>query len=574
MELAIKEIEATQALNTRSKSDKTYHLIASFHEGERPTRNQLDDIEQTLADALGMGDHQRLAAVHDNTDHLHIHIAINKVHPETLRNVTPYRDYHLLQAACRELEQRHGLIVDMGDPEAERVSARAQDFEAQQGQESFQTWVKGEPSQRMAALLDRPEPSWEQLHQALDEYGLEIVPRGAGLVIRDQANHHLSIQASQVGRSLSKGELTKRLGDYQEPKDASKSSARAKRYEPKPFAKTPANALWKTYKDHQASIAADRQRQLNQLSVDLSKAYGALRKEHQEKRAVLKKRKDLRGSKKRAEYSVLRVERLGQQEAIKNEFAKRREAVRAAHRSQSWPDFLREQSEQGNSDALVALRRVKPRSDQPGASYVEGKPAAEPSFFPSFTYKVSRNGDVTYFLGKHQVVDEGKRIRVGERFDDKTIEAALRMARNQFGKNLRLKGSEAFQRQAAAVAGRLNMDVSFTNPELEAEKLSHVKTANWTDPVQAFIGSRNTTAEKVADILPHRRYNPQEDSGEATYRGLRSTKGGPMVALFEKAGEYLVKPVDTKNAQALRGVRLGSRINTETHSVKSHDKER
>lgn len=574
MELAIKEIEATQALNTRSKSDKTYHLIASFHEGERPTRNQLDDIEQTLADALGMGDHQRLAAVHDNTDHLHIHMAINKVHPETLRNVTPYRDYHLLQAACRELEQRHGLIVDMGDPEAERVSARAQDFEAQQGQESFQSWVKGEPGQRVTALMERPEPSWEQLHQALDEDGLEIAPRGAGFVIRDQADHHLSIQASQVSRSLSKGELTRRLGNYQEPLAAVKSPAQAKRYEPKPFAKTPANALWKTYKGSQALIAADRQKELKRLSVGLSTAYGALQKEYQAKRTALNKRKDLRGPKKRAEYSVLRVERLGKQEAIKNEFAKRREAVRAAHRSQSWPDFLREQGEQGNSDALAALRRVKPRSDQPGASYVEGNPAAEPTFFPSFTYKVSRNGDVTYFLGKHQVVDEGKRIRVGERFDDKTIEAALRMARNQFGKNLRLKGSDEFQRQAAAVAGRLNMDVSFTSPELEAEKVSHVKTANWTDPVQAFIASRNTTAGKVSDILPHRRYRPQEDSGEATYRGLRSTKGGPMVALFEKAGEYLVKPVDTKNAQALRGMRLGSRINTETHSVQSHNKER
>lgn len=31
LELAIKEIEATQDQNTRTKSDKTYHLIVSFH---------------------------------------------------------------------------------------------------------------------------------------------------------------------------------------------------------------------------------------------------------------------------------------------------------------------------------------------------------------------------------------------------------------------------------------------------------------------------------------------------------------------------------------------------------------
>ena len=34
---AVKEILATQAHNTRSRSDKNYHLVVSFPEGERPT---------------------------------------------------------------------------------------------------------------------------------------------------------------------------------------------------------------------------------------------------------------------------------------------------------------------------------------------------------------------------------------------------------------------------------------------------------------------------------------------------------------------------------------------------------
>jgi MobA/VirD2-like, nuclease domain len=35
---AVKEILATQARNTRSQADKSYHLVVSFPEGERPTR--------------------------------------------------------------------------------------------------------------------------------------------------------------------------------------------------------------------------------------------------------------------------------------------------------------------------------------------------------------------------------------------------------------------------------------------------------------------------------------------------------------------------------------------------------
>jgi len=42
---AVKEIIATQARNTRSHKGKDYHLVVSFPEGERPTRGQVEDIE-------------------------------------------------------------------------------------------------------------------------------------------------------------------------------------------------------------------------------------------------------------------------------------------------------------------------------------------------------------------------------------------------------------------------------------------------------------------------------------------------------------------------------------------------
>jgi len=74
-------IQATQAKNTRSKSDKTYHLVYSFPPGERPPLDVLHAIEDELCAAIGYADHQRISAVHIDTDHLHVHVAINKVHP-------------------------------------------------------------------------------------------------------------------------------------------------------------------------------------------------------------------------------------------------------------------------------------------------------------------------------------------------------------------------------------------------------------------------------------------------------------------------------------------------------------
>jgi hypothetical protein len=102
--MAVAEIKATQARNTRSKTDKTYHLVVSFPPGERPDAAQLRYIEDELCAAIGFQDHQRLSAVHTDTDHLHLHVAINKVHPRSFSNIEPYFDYKRLMETCARLE--------------------------------------------------------------------------------------------------------------------------------------------------------------------------------------------------------------------------------------------------------------------------------------------------------------------------------------------------------------------------------------------------------------------------------------------------------------------------------------
>jgi hypothetical protein len=108
-EEAVAEILHLQNLNTRAKGDKTYHLVISFPPGERPTAEQLQAIEADLVAAIGLAEHQRMSAVHTDTEHLHVHVAINKIHPETLRYVEPYFDKLRLMEACTRLELQHGL---------------------------------------------------------------------------------------------------------------------------------------------------------------------------------------------------------------------------------------------------------------------------------------------------------------------------------------------------------------------------------------------------------------------------------------------------------------------------------
>ena len=107
--LAIMEILATQSLNKRSRGDRTYHLVVSFEPGERPAPAQIEAIENELCAAIGLSSHQRISALHLDRAHLHLHIAINKVDPVTLRCIEPYYDKRKLMKACDELEIKHGL---------------------------------------------------------------------------------------------------------------------------------------------------------------------------------------------------------------------------------------------------------------------------------------------------------------------------------------------------------------------------------------------------------------------------------------------------------------------------------
>ncbi|HLN24849.1 MAG TPA: TraI/MobA(P) family conjugative relaxase, partial [Patescibacteria group bacterium] len=214
--VALIEIKHTQAMNTRA-TNKTLHLVVSFPAGERPTDPQLHVLEDGLCAALGMADHQRLSALHVNTAHVHLHVALNRIHPETVKCVDPSFGQRKLMAACRDLEIALGLSRDnhgLGRDDATQapVKGRAADMEAQTGRQSFAGWVQ--ETARDALLTAKAGGKWEGLHQAAAAHGLTLRPRGAGLVVTD-AEGARAVKASAVDRGLSLPALEAACGPYQ-----------------------------------------------------------------------------------------------------------------------------------------------------------------------------------------------------------------------------------------------------------------------------------------------------------------------------------------------------------------------
>ena len=70
---------------TRSK-DPVDHWLLSWKEGEQPTQAQCNEAVGILKRHLGMSSDQlAVFALHRNTVNYHLHVVLNRVHPDTLR---------------------------------------------------------------------------------------------------------------------------------------------------------------------------------------------------------------------------------------------------------------------------------------------------------------------------------------------------------------------------------------------------------------------------------------------------------------------------------------------------------
>ncbi len=220
-DLALVEIEATQALNTRAKSDKTYHLMVSFRPEDEAilTPEAFQRIENAMAEALGLDEHQRLCGVHKNTNNLHLHVAYNLIHPDRLTVATSlHYDFQKLSKACRALEKEFGLVVDNGmevnNSLEPKISQQAAAMEAHSGEQSFQSFVLGQREPLLAEIEIATD--WQEVHQALACYGIEVLPKTNGLVLANMEGKG-SIKASAVDRGLSRMHMEERLGAFVEP---------------------------------------------------------------------------------------------------------------------------------------------------------------------------------------------------------------------------------------------------------------------------------------------------------------------------------------------------------------------
>ncbi|HAG7328171.1 TPA: conjugal transfer protein TraI [Escherichia coli] len=571
-------IQATQAANTRSKAEKTYHFVYSFPPGEQPDLETLHAIEDELCAAIGLDEHQRVSAVHIDTDNLHVHVAINKVHPTGLQNIEPYYDQFRLMEACERLEVEHGLqrtfhgleakqrhqnrdiellpekapeqrdslfrehlrnAYDLSisePPEAKtlnglrklsdtrlqkqsadkaepvRIGAKVASVEAQSGIET----LTGYAARELAPAM-RKATSWQELHDAAAEHGLEVRQRGAGLVI-GEPDLGIWAKASNVGRDLSMKTLTDRLGLFQPSERQAEAKANRKRYEPRP--RRPDNpttaGLFNQYqRERQAAILARRQG-LDQIKRESAAFNAQVRQWSQTERMLLKVAG--KGPTKRLMYGTIKQQADASRQKNRQSADARRQALFKQTTMPTWADWLTQQAERGNAEALAVLRDREERIRRWNGELLTADRAdkAKAVVLDKLKPKARKDGTMTYStIDGGMVIDRKTHVQAQKATTGAAL-VALELASKRFeGQALIVEGTDEFRLEVAQLAGMHGLKVTFTDPAMEQmrrETVEHkeMKKAFQTE-VYAPKDTKKGEASEMPGVAPQRRQKQPKD---------------------------------------------------------------
>ena len=180
-----------------------YHLTISFDPNDLVTPAQMQAVADRVLSDLGLAEHQALLVAHQDRSHPHVHIMVNRVHPETGVAWDRWQDQPQIQRTLRQLERELGLREVAGrlyklDGQEPPERAPLTNGERRQAERT------GDPAfpDRVRAHLPelRAARSWSELENALAAHGLRLERKGQGLVITDGT---YQVKASRVARDLS-----------------------------------------------------------------------------------------------------------------------------------------------------------------------------------------------------------------------------------------------------------------------------------------------------------------------------------------------------------------------------------
>lgn len=489
--------------------DPILHYVLSWREGEQPSHEQVEEAVSIFMDELGLNGHQVIYGLHADTDNLHLHLAINRVHPQTLKVVKPNRGFDIEAAhrAVARIEHVQGwqreqngryVVLENGElgrehydqESSKQPSQRARDFERRTGEKSAERIA-----QEQAAEVIKRAQSWTELHAGLAKIGMRYEKKGSGAILWVGQQ---PVKASSVARdaslSASLPALQKRLGEYQPAPQQQQA-----RREPEPI--KPGMPLWDTY----AKARREYYERKRSLKIEIDRRQDDERKELAERQR--KERQDLLSGRWRglgamlnAMRSVLAAKQAAEKAALREKH--RRERSHWREKYPPYPDFeqwLREQQHPELANEWRQQWRDTPqriegdRSEPPTARDIRDY---VPQIVGQYVYYSRRDESGTAF------VDKGKSIDIHDWRNRDTTLAALQLAAQKYG-SFTVYGCDEYKRMCAKLAAEYGFKI--TNPELRP-LIEQERQQIQQERAQAMKSEQLKQFERYAEAVGAQRY--------------------------------------------------------------------
>ena len=98
------------AATGRKLEKPVYTYSLAWAHNEEPSRDEMIAAAQDSLKVLGMDDRQAVLVAHNDTKHPHIHVILNRVHPEDGRAAPTSKDHLKLSKWAEGYEREHGGI--------------------------------------------------------------------------------------------------------------------------------------------------------------------------------------------------------------------------------------------------------------------------------------------------------------------------------------------------------------------------------------------------------------------------------------------------------------------------------
>lgn len=444
-------------------------------------------------------------------------------------------------------------------------------METHGGVESMTGYVQRE----LAGTL-RSATTWEGVHTALAAHGLEIRPRGAGLVI-GSANNGVYVRASNVDRDLAMKAMTDRLGAF---KGGRQSAGRT--FKPRPMQQhVNSAALFAQYQRERQATNARRKEALAIVRTETAKHSASVRGWRKTQQAAMKAMPGGSQGKRiaRATAAASAKQSIAAQRA---EAAKARKRIAAELPVISWQTWLAEKANAGDGDALAVLRSREEREQQIRRDMLTAKDtaAARQVVMQNLSPRARKDGSIVYRTADGGMVIDRQQSVQAQKATTGAAFIALTLAAERFqGQALIVEGTDEFRAEVARLAGLKSVAVRFADADMEAQRQAAIPApVTPTKPVppvlpqtvktpekppvsavDAYIADRNKARERISSIDYNRRWG-QGDAGPVKYLGRRAMSDGTEVVLLGRKGETLVKPVSSAVAAKAAGWKVGRMV--------------